>query len=1234
MALEDQYIDVQFHGGLDQHTSGGNASPPNTLMARNVHHRRPGAAGIRDKYPQLGSANIPDAKAMAGMPNGPVAVFTSSGEAWTVDPDSGEARDQDGSAASPLKITSDRVLYNDRDSACHSMAVIGDVAMYTWHYGPGDYDLINDGGVFGDAAKLSTQPQVMYMLKNLATDEVLVPPTQLFGEVASLYRSGDYITVNAVTATDGIEYFVVLLSYDTHTVFTSNEVFFARNRNLWAVSLDVDGVVIDTELVEEDILLWDSHCSPEQDSTRPFVYYFATNSSDNAELQLTSDGNGVVGVVAVGSGGSLTGIPPVSAWPSATDSDYTVRDLVSIYHDFDNGRVFFGWLDTVNYAADWDAQEFPIHVTSLDDQMTEAWVATPTTLWTLRNPQGFTGTYQSDMEQTLLPYNSAASYGSLAPPPGDPLNVRFAMAMMRGGWGKIDGSTDLTFMVHGVSPRAIVTANYLASELPAPAWPGFAYQLFNKTGDWYGVKRARVDQSAAAVTVPDLDVIEPNVLMATKPWTDSEGVTRCILSHSPPTPFGFGVSREAQSRSTLTFDGSISYASIATGSFGHIFGGEGNQSAYFVGKIPSNPEDHIVPEAVFLVDDAISVADVPTLWNCSMVIPYNDEYVTVLPIKSPRVVLPDNDTGSVNETETAWYGRTNYPSSGATVMVASNSGEFIPAAVVDDVVTVSAGALSYFDGVDMRSNAVIPSAPVYVWDGEEDNADNEINSGTVVGTAFVASDYQGNVHRSGEAIESKFFSSTFRQPTRDAASSSKFFQGTGRFPIPPLTMYKQAQRELDTLTMFGVANQLFQTQTAEISYFHKEPVTNNASPFYMETILGDGDTRSLAMASTSELQPELTNAALFMVARRDRVFFIDSNNPSIIRYSKIVGARTTVEYNANLQVRIPESAGGATALGVMDDKVIVFTKDKTYYFAGEGPNNLGEGAFTDPRPIASSHGCINPASVISTARGVFFQSRRGMMLLDRNLVTHYIGDRVERTMSTASIVSVVEDPISNEVRWFFDDGSVSHGSSSLVYNQDSDAWSIWTGLSIDAGLSSSVTPITSTFHEGAEYLLFSDGSISKQARDVKDLASGNLYIGTPWLSAGGRLDMMRVREMHALFELPTSFGANESFRLTVQVYYNYLDGSGPAQVARSYDVPQENIAYGTVPSGFADEAVQTASIRLPLDIQKCSSFRVRLQFSTSGSGYTTPDTDILLTNLGFVVASKPAGNKVPNNQSN
>ena len=153
-----------------------------------------------------------------------------------------------------------------------------------------------------------------------------------------------------------------------------------------------------------------------------------------------------------------------------------------------------------------------------------------------------------------------------------------------------------------------------------------------------------------------------------------------------------------------------------------------------------------------------------------------------------------------------------------------------------------------------------------------------------------------------------------------------------------------------------------------------------------------------------------------------------SDAPNDLMYSKMVYPGQPVEFNDALRMPIDPVGGKITALASMDEKLIVFEEDATFFIAGTGPNNLGQqNDFTTPERISTDVGCVDPKSVVLTPDGLMFKSRKGIYLLSRQLSVSYIGAAVEAynglNFTSAKVVGEL-----NQVRFTTSDGDC------LVYN--------------------------------------------------------------------------------------------------------------------------------------------------------------------------------------------------------
>lgn len=169
-----------------------------------------------------------------------------------------------------------------------------------------------------------------------------------------------------------------------------------------------------------------------------------------------------------------------------------------------------------------------------------------------------------------------------------------------------------------------------------------------------------------------------------------------------------------------------------------------------------------------------------------------------------------------------------------------------------------------------------------------------------------------------------------------------------------------------------------------------------------------------------------------------RIFLAGLENPYELQYSKQTFEGRPVEFNDALKLPVDPVGGPLTALASMDEKLIIFAEDATFYLNGSGPNNAGQGnTFTEPERISSDIGCLDPKSVVLTPEGLMFKSRKGIYLLGRGLNLAYIGSPVEEfndlTITSAKVVSEL-----NQVRFTTLDGDC------LTYNYEYKFWSTFT----------------------------------------------------------------------------------------------------------------------------------------------------------------------------------------------
>lgn len=246
---------------------------------------------------------------------------------------------------------------------------------------------------------------------------------------------------------------------------------------------------------------------------------------------------------------------------------------------------------------------------------------------------------------------------------------------------------------------------------------------------------------------------------------------------------------------------------------------------------------------------------------------------------------------------------------------------------------------------------------------------------------------------------------------------------------------------------------LFRTEDAGTAFYRASSPTSLAfNDLEVDTVsivddLSDSDllSREALYTNGGVLENVAPPSASIITSANERVWISPGDESALLPSKKIVIDKP-VEFSDSLKIKIDTQYGEVTALGAIDDKVIVFKERAMFFIAGDGPNDLGGGGvFTPLTFITSDAGCSEPNSVVLTPRGLMFKSAGGIYLLTRDLTVSYIGSPVEDWNSYV-ITSATLLPEQNEVRFTHKNGPT------LVYNYFFDEWHVWPDLIADDGI--------------------------------------------------------------------------------------------------------------------------------------------------------------------------------------
>jgi hypothetical protein len=440
---------------------------------------------------------------------------------------------------------------------------------------------------------------------------------------------------------------------------------------------------------------------------------------------------------------------------------------------------------------------------------------------------------------------------------------------------------------------------------------------------------------------------------------------------------------------------------------------------------------------------------------------------------------------------------------------------------------------------------------------------------------------------------------------------------------------------LDLTKKTGITLEIYRTEgNGQGDLFYKvtplfNPITlisstnPNITDVYFIDTMSDADliSNELVYTTGGVLDNGSASACSIITTFKNRLFIAGLADKNKINYSKILSPddiNFAVGFNEIFSKELDNRGGIIVALAPMDDKLIIFKTNQIFFISGDGPNNIGQGDFSEPQLITTDVGCDNVNSVVFSPIGLIFKSSKGIYLLDRSLQVKYIGAPVEK-FNDLTISSVVLLSSKNQIRYITEDGVA------LIYDYFVDQWGTFTNYQgVDCDL-----------YKNSFILLRSDGRTFQENTDSfsDETNTGNtqhipLVLETSNLSLSGLNGFQRVYRVEILGEYK---GAHHGI---VSFAYDYSPIYTDSASFDGYDVIGQ-FSYGAIgPYGETDGDVYGGNyipyqFRIHLAQQKCSAIRIKVE-----------DTQSAPFNEGFNISAitlqagmKTGLNKLPANKN-
>lgn len=242
---------------------------------------------------------------------------------------------------------------------------------------------------------------------------------------------------------------------------------------------------------------------------------------------------------------------------------------------------------------------------------------------------------------------------------------------------------------------------------------------------------------------------------------------------------------------------------------------------------------------------------------------------------------------------------------------------------------------------------------------------------------------------------------------------------------------------------------------------------------------------------------------------------------------------------------VPQQGGDITGLAVFNGTLFVFKESKVFAVSGEAPSDNGlQGGLGTPREVVSDIGCIDENSIVVTAMGVVFRSRKSIEIINSSFAVEPIGDPMQALIDLyPEVTSAVVDDLNNLLRITLgtskSNGLVTGGGRAIVFDLLLKYWvseDNIRGSSLgEAAQSACMVPTTNTKRYA---WLSTDGTcyIERAANDATPYLDGSSWIDAQYeipSIKSGLLQNQRINECMLLFERSSAAG------LVVEVSIDY-----------------------------------------------------------------------------------------------
>lgn len=391
----------------------------------------------------------------------------------------------------------------------------------------------------------------------------------------------------------------------------------------------------------------------------------------------------------------------------------------------------------------------------------------------------------------------------------------------------------------------------------------------------------------------------------------------------------------------------------------------------------------------------------------------------------------------------------------------------------------------------------------------------------------------------------------------------------------------RTQEDGSTYNLNWVANAFHRTYAAKTFVDQKSDEINSIGRF-LYTDTGE-------LVNTPPPSP-----AIYVAAHKNRLFIIGKDRR--VYYSKLAIPGYGLAFNPALEVKLPNSVNDKpVALGSMDGSMVIFTEKSIYHVTGEGPDNLGEGGFYEPKKIPSVAGASEGTPVRLMDKGLIFTNESNVYILGRDSKITDLGSPAHDMLDGKRIIDIRVDE-DEKVVYFQTNSQTS--AELITYNFLFGQW----GKVVING----ETSIDSIERHG-DGVAVSCGSNTYFSSDSykDDTLYNSLKLRTAWIKLDtykGVHKFSSLQGYQRVYNFQILGECKDPHTLKVNVYYDYDDG--------------------TIVDTHTKEITETGKLQVKghLSKQKCNAVQFEIYDESSSS--TSTGEGFTITHIELEIGQK------------